>query len=133
MHALVVVAHPEPKSLSRSVAAQVTEGISEAGTGHSFEIADLGGQRSVFERRVQVVGVVEHDLEQRRAPLFDLDHLTRRSARRAIAIVGCGACYVDRRCHRQERKNGKKSGAPASRSHLTEHDIIETTYSVPSL
>jgi NAD(P)H dehydrogenase (quinone) len=41
MHALVVVAHPDPKSLSRSVATKLAEGISEAGTGHSFEIADL--------------------------------------------------------------------------------------------
>jgi NAD(P)H dehydrogenase (quinone) len=41
MHALIVVAHPDPKSLSHSVAAKVAEGISEAGAGHSFEIADL--------------------------------------------------------------------------------------------
>ncbi len=41
MRALVVVAHPDPKSLSHSVAAKVAEGISEAGAGHSFEIADL--------------------------------------------------------------------------------------------
>ena len=41
MHALIVVAHPDHKSLSHSVAAKVAEGISEAGTGQSFEIADL--------------------------------------------------------------------------------------------
>ncbi|AZC30378.1 NAD(P)H-dependent oxidoreductase [Pseudomonas chlororaphis] len=38
MHALIVVAHHDPRSLSHSLAAQVAEGL---GPSHSFEIADL--------------------------------------------------------------------------------------------
>ena len=37
MHALVVVAHPDPKSLTHAVAARLAEGV----VGHSVEIADL--------------------------------------------------------------------------------------------
>ncbi|MBW8728292.1 MAG: NAD(P)H-dependent oxidoreductase [Inquilinus limosus] len=39
MHALVVVAHPDPKSLTHAVAARLVEGV--AGSGHSAEIADI--------------------------------------------------------------------------------------------
>ncbi|QTT89622.1 NAD(P)H-dependent oxidoreductase [Pseudomonas chlororaphis] len=38
MHALIVVAHHDARSLSHSLAAQVAEGL---GSSHSFEIADL--------------------------------------------------------------------------------------------
>ncbi|CAB3954300.1 Glutathione-regulated potassium-efflux system ancillary protein KefF [Achromobacter insolitus] len=41
MHALIVVAHPDPASLTHAVARQVAEGISAFGSGHTFEIADL--------------------------------------------------------------------------------------------
>lgn len=41
MHALIVVAHPERKSLSHSIARHVAEGLSAVGAGHTFEIADL--------------------------------------------------------------------------------------------
>lgn len=41
MHALIIVAHPEPGSLSHGIAAQVAEGVSLSGPSHSFEIADL--------------------------------------------------------------------------------------------
>ncbi|WP_338523828.1 NAD(P)H-dependent oxidoreductase [Pseudomonas batumici] len=44
MHALIVVAHPDPKSLSHSLAVQVAEGVSLADGGHSFEIADLSAE-----------------------------------------------------------------------------------------
>ena len=44
MHALIVVAHPDPKSLSRSAATELAEGISQSGGGHSFEIADLSAE-----------------------------------------------------------------------------------------
>lgn len=44
MHALIVVAHPDPKSLSRSAATELAEGISQSGAGHSFEIADLSAE-----------------------------------------------------------------------------------------
>lgn len=39
MHALIVVSHPNPTSLTHSVAARIAEGIS--GNGHTAEIADL--------------------------------------------------------------------------------------------
>jgi NAD(P)H dehydrogenase (quinone) len=39
MHALIVVAHPDPNSLSHAVAQALADGVS--GAGHSVEIADL--------------------------------------------------------------------------------------------
>jgi NAD(P)H dehydrogenase (quinone) len=44
MHALIVVAHPDPKSLSHAVAAHVAEGVGLADPGHTFEIADLAAE-----------------------------------------------------------------------------------------
>ena len=42
MHALIVVAHHDPQSLTRSVAEQVGAGLSACG--HTFEIADLASE-----------------------------------------------------------------------------------------
>ena len=42
MHALVVVAHPDPKSLSHGVAAALAEAVSHSG--HSAEIADIAAE-----------------------------------------------------------------------------------------
>ncbi|EPL14420.1 NAD(P)H-dependent oxidoreductase [Pseudomonas sp. CF161] len=42
MHALIVVAHHDPLSLTHSLAAQVAAGLAEAG--HTWEIADLSAQ-----------------------------------------------------------------------------------------
>ncbi|WP_134499931.1 NAD(P)H-dependent oxidoreductase [Microvirga pakistanensis] len=42
MHALIVVAHPDPKSLTHSVADHLAEGVSSSG--HTFEIADLAAE-----------------------------------------------------------------------------------------
>lgn len=39
MHALIVVAHPDPRSLTHAVAARLAEGISQSG--HATEVADL--------------------------------------------------------------------------------------------
>lgn len=44
MHALIVLAHPDPQSLSHSIAAQVGEGILQSGSGNTFEIADLAAE-----------------------------------------------------------------------------------------
>ncbi|MBX8487431.1 NAD(P)H-dependent oxidoreductase [Pseudomonas cichorii] len=41
MHALIVVAHHDPQSLTHSLATQVAEGLMLADPGHTFEIADL--------------------------------------------------------------------------------------------
>ncbi|MBM1172501.1 NAD(P)H-dependent oxidoreductase [Microvirga arabica] len=42
MHALIVVAHPDPKALTHSVADHLAEGVSSSG--HTFEIADLAAE-----------------------------------------------------------------------------------------
>lgn len=42
MHALIVVAHHDPQSLTHSVAAQVAAGLTAAG--HTVEIADLAAE-----------------------------------------------------------------------------------------
>ncbi len=42
MHAPIVTAHPEPRSLTHSIAAQIGAGLAEAG--HSFEMADLAAE-----------------------------------------------------------------------------------------
>lgn len=44
MHALIVVAHPDPNSLTHTIAAQVAEGVRAAGDGHSAEVADLAAE-----------------------------------------------------------------------------------------
>lgn len=45
MHALIVVPHPDPASLTHAVAEQVAIGIAASGTQHSSEIADLAAER----------------------------------------------------------------------------------------
>ena len=42
MHALIVVAHHDPQSLTHSVAAQVAAGLTAAG--HTYEVADLAAE-----------------------------------------------------------------------------------------
>jgi NAD(P)H dehydrogenase (quinone) len=42
MHALIVTAHPEPRSLTHSIAAKIGAGLT--GAGHTFEIADLAAE-----------------------------------------------------------------------------------------
>ena len=42
MHALIVVSHPNPDSLTHHIAKRIGEGINH--TNHSFEIADLAGE-----------------------------------------------------------------------------------------
>jgi NAD(P)H dehydrogenase (quinone) len=42
MHALIVVAHPDPKSLTHSVADHLARGVSSSS--HTFEIADLAAE-----------------------------------------------------------------------------------------
>lgn len=61
MHALIVVAHPEPGSLSHGIAQQMGEGLS--GQGHSFEIADLAAEG--FDPRFTAADLAVH---RRQAP-----------------------------------------------------------------
>ncbi|WP_454696305.1 NAD(P)H-dependent oxidoreductase [Achromobacter aegrifaciens] len=44
MHALIVVAHPDPASLTHAVSARIAEGISASSPQHSFELADLAAE-----------------------------------------------------------------------------------------
>lgn len=44
MHALIVVPHPDPGSLTHAIAAQVAMGIAASGAQHSSEIADLAAE-----------------------------------------------------------------------------------------
>lgn len=44
MHALIVVSHPNPASLSHSIAAQIAEGVALSDPAHSFELADLAAE-----------------------------------------------------------------------------------------
>ncbi|WP_277590824.1 NAD(P)H-dependent oxidoreductase [Pseudomonas chlororaphis] len=55
MHALIVVAHHDPRSLSHSLAAQVAQGL---GPSHSFEIADLFAE--AFDPRFNVADHAVH-------------------------------------------------------------------------
>jgi NAD(P)H dehydrogenase (quinone) len=44
MHALIVVAHPNPESLTHHVARKLAEGVALADDGHTAEIADLAAE-----------------------------------------------------------------------------------------
>jgi NAD(P)H dehydrogenase (quinone) len=58
MHALIVIAHPDPKSLSHSVAAHIAEGVSMSDPGNSFEIADLAAEG--FDPRFTAADLAVH-------------------------------------------------------------------------
>ena len=64
MHALIVVAHPDPASLTHSVARHLAEGITQAGEGRSHEIADLTAEG--FDPRFQMADIASH---RGRAPI----------------------------------------------------------------
>lgn len=57
MHALIVVAHHDPKSLTHSLASQIAEGLGRC-TGHSLEIADLWAEG--FEPRFSAADIAVH-------------------------------------------------------------------------
>ncbi|WAJ39247.1 NAD(P)H-dependent oxidoreductase [Pseudomonas sp. GOM7] len=44
MHSLIVVAHPNPDSLTHAIAQSVAQGIMAAGSEHSSELADLAAE-----------------------------------------------------------------------------------------
>ncbi|WP_437938148.1 NAD(P)H-dependent oxidoreductase [Sorangium sp. So ce341] len=56
MHALIVVSHPEPGSLTHGVAAQIAEEVSLSG--NSFEIADLAAE--AFDPRFTAADLAVH-------------------------------------------------------------------------
>jgi NAD(P)H dehydrogenase (quinone) len=57
MHALIVIAHPDPGSLTHAIAAQVADGIASS-PGHSCEIADLAAQG--FDPRFTEADIAVH-------------------------------------------------------------------------
>ncbi len=61
MHALVVVAHPDPGSLSHGIAAQVAEGVSLSAPGASAELADLAAEG--FDPRFGAADLAAHRRE----------------------------------------------------------------------
>lgn len=63
MHALIVVAHPEPQSLSHAIAAHIAQGVSAGGAGHSVESADLAMEG--FDPRFNMADLAVH---RRQAP-----------------------------------------------------------------
>jgi len=68
MHALIVVAHPDPASLTHAVAAQIAEGIAASNPQDSFEIADLAAEG--FDPRFSQTDVALHLKEA--APSLDV-------------------------------------------------------------
>jgi NAD(P)H dehydrogenase (quinone) len=68
MHALIIIAHPDPSSLSHSVARHVAEGVSLSDPGNSFEIADLTAE--AFDPRFTATDLAVHRREA--APSADV-------------------------------------------------------------
>lgn len=58
MHALIVVSHPNPESLTHAVARHIGSGLAESGRGHTFEIADLAAEG--FDPRFTAADVALH-------------------------------------------------------------------------
>ncbi|KAF2394343.1 NAD(P)H-dependent oxidoreductase [Pseudomonas frederiksbergensis] len=63
MHALIVVAHPNPQSLTHSLARQIAEGLTSVGSSNTYEIADLSAQG--FDPRF---GTADMAVHHRKAP-----------------------------------------------------------------
>lgn len=61
MHTLIVVAHPEPQSLSHSIAVQIAEGAILANPVDSYEIADLAAEG--FDPRFSAADLSVHRKE----------------------------------------------------------------------
>ncbi|ARU90296.1 NAD(P)H-dependent oxidoreductase [Pseudomonas sp. M30-35] len=68
MHTLIVVAHPEPESLSHAVAAQIARGINLAGQKHTFEVANLSQEG--FDPRFTAADLAVH--RQKALPSADV-------------------------------------------------------------
>ena len=59
MHALIVVAHPNPRSLTLSIAQSIAAGVTRADGGHTAEIADLAAEG--FDPRFTTADHAVHD------------------------------------------------------------------------
>jgi NAD(P)H dehydrogenase (quinone) len=58
MHTLIVVAHPDPESLTHAIAHHVATGIAASGPQHTFEMADLASE--AFDPRFTQSDVALH-------------------------------------------------------------------------
>lgn len=61
MHALIVVAHHDPRSLTQSLAAQVAQGITLDDPRHTVEIVDLSAEG--FDPRFSAADLAVHHRE----------------------------------------------------------------------
>lgn len=61
MHALIVVAHPDPNSFSHSIAAEIAEGLALSDPGDTFEIADIAAE--AFDPRFTATDLAVHRRE----------------------------------------------------------------------
>lgn len=61
MHALIVVAHPDPNSFSHSIAAEIAEGLALSDRGDTFEIADISAE--AFDPRFTATDLAVHRRE----------------------------------------------------------------------
>ena len=68
MHALIVVAHPEPASLTHGIAAQIAKGLSLSAPGNTHEIADIAAEG--FDPRFSAADLAVH--RTRAAPPADV-------------------------------------------------------------
>ncbi|MGN8120604.1 NAD(P)H-dependent oxidoreductase [Pseudomonas sp. 22082] len=68
MHALIVVDHDDPRSLTRALAQQIAKGLSESDPSNTFEIADLHAEE--FDPRFGVADWAVHHRES--APPADV-------------------------------------------------------------
>ncbi|MEB0206863.1 NAD(P)H-dependent oxidoreductase [Pseudomonas sp. CCC3.1] len=82
MHALIVVAHHNPQSLTHGLATHVAQGL--AGAGHTFEIADLSAQ--AFDPRFSAADLAVHH-KQAAAPADVLAEQARIDRADALVLV----------------------------------------------
>ena len=61
MHALIVVAHPDPNSLTHSVAAEIAEAVRASNPGHTADVADIAAEG--FDPRFTAADLAVHRRE----------------------------------------------------------------------
>ncbi|MBY4898518.1 NAD(P)H-dependent oxidoreductase [Cupriavidus sp. AU9028] len=72
MHALIVVSHPNPKSLTHAVGEEIGLGLSASGQTHTFEIADLAAEG--FDPRFTAADLALHLREAPPPPDVAAEH-----------------------------------------------------------
>lgn len=82
MHALIVVSHPEPGSLTHGIAHRVGQGIASAG--HGFEVADLAAEG--FDPRFTAADLAVHR-KQATPPADVLGEQARIDRNQALVMV----------------------------------------------